>query len=112
MAMKTFIWCPRVNASGSIMDRTLVAQFGDGYQQAAADGINTQIETWPISFIRRMDKMQPIIDFLDSVGQWEAFLWTSPAGKQGAYRRGEYSLIPMGAGLYSLSVTLNKVYTP
>lgn len=110
--MKTFIWCPKTNPSGQIIDRALVAQFGDGYQQAAADGINTKIDSWPLTFIKRRDKMQPLVDFLDEVGQWQAFLWTPPMGTENAYRRAEYTLIPMGAELYSLTVTFNRVYTP
>jgi len=110
--METFNWCPRVNPQGSAMLRVLTAQFGDGYQQAAADGIHNKIETWPLEFSGTGEEIKPIKDFLDARGGWEAFSWTPPLGETGAYRAPQYTLMPLGADLYNLTVTLQQVWKP
>jgi len=59
--------------------KVLEAEFGDGYTQRAADGINHIRETWDVQW-NNLDKVDAfiIIDFLKARGGWDAFYWTPP----------------------------------
>lgn len=107
--MDTFTWCPRINPQGSITLRVLTAQFGDGYQQNAADGINSKTGSWPLEFVGSAEEIKPIADFLDVHGGWQRFLWTAPLSVAAVYLAGTYTVTPMGGDLYTLSVTLQQV---
>ena len=53
MAVEIFNWSPRINPQGRTKFRVLSAQFGDGYGQTAADGINNKVATWPLHFFKQ-----------------------------------------------------------
>lgn len=112
--MQTFEWEPLVAPVGQTSFRTLKAQFGDGYSQAAADGINAQITNWPLTFTGKRATILPIKAFLDAHGGWKSFLWTAPLDQEaGTYRTPQgYRLTPLGADLFSLEVTLEQVFHP
>lgn len=104
--METFTFCPRIDPVGQITQRSIVAQFGDGYAQRAADGINGKSENWPLEFVGSEDYIRPIRDFLDRHQGYKSFLWTPPLGEPQHFVTPEgYSLRAMGGGAYSLSVT-------
>ena len=63
MATETFTWCPQIDPVGEVQHRTLRAQFGDGYAQVAADGINARSESWPLSFTGRLTTIAPLREF-------------------------------------------------
>lgn len=70
---------PSVGSSANHKPRVLRADFGDGYNQRAADGINTDLEklslVWSVLTIAEAD----LIDsFLSARGGHEKFLWTAP----------------------------------
>lgn len=104
--METFTFCPRIDPVGKVTQRSIVAQFGDGYAQRAADGINGKSESWPLEFVGGGDYIRPIRDFLDRHAGWKSFLWTPPMGQEQHFVTPEgYSLRAMGGDAYSLSVT-------
>ena len=47
-----------------VQDRTLRVQFGDGYEQEAADGIHTVTQSWPLQFVGNEVYVRPILDFV------------------------------------------------
>ena len=105
--METFSFCPRIDPVGTISQRTLVAQFGDGYAQRAADGINGKQEKWPLEFVGTSDYIAPIRDFLDRHAGYKSFLWTPPLGEAQHFVTPEgYTLRAMGGDAYTLNVTL------
>jgi phage-related protein len=57
--------------------RILEANFGQGYSQTAADGLNNQVDTWDVVFsnISQADKIT-VMNFLRSVGGSTTFYWT------------------------------------
>jgi phage-related protein len=62
---------PRVNS----------ASFGDGYSQRFAVGINTQDDTWSLTFRNRtIEDINAIITFLEDKKGATYFLWT-PVGE-------------------------------
>lgn len=112
MDKETFTWSPRVNPRGQVTLRTLEAKFGDGYTQAAADGINNKIQSWLLEFVGNETRTAQIVDFLDRHGGYRSFLWTPPLGRQGQYRAVEYEPVALGGGMYSLTVTVQQYFGP
>lgn len=113
MATETFTWTPiGPGAQGEISLRTRSVQFGDGYSQAVADGINNKVGSWPLRFVGDRDKIRAIADFLDRHAGATSFYWTPPLGEQGRYKAAQYSPGPEAKGLYSLSVTFQQVFAP
>lgn len=81
MAIDTFTWCVRTDASGSTNVATLQAQFGDGYKQVASAGINTAAETWNLTCSGKVAAMKPVREFLLS-HVIKSFWWVNPWGKE------------------------------
>jgi phage-related protein len=112
MATQTFTWKPLRDPVGTVALRVLKAQFGDGYQQTAADGINNKTQSWPLQFRGKAVKVTPIRDFLDARQGYQSFFWTPPLGVQGYYRCTDYTLRPLGAGNYELTATFEQAFQP
>ncbi|MDR3427938.1 phage tail protein [Silvimonas sp.] len=112
MTTETFTWAPSPNAQGTSTFRVLTAQFGDGYKQAADAGINTEVQSWPLSFTGRQEKMAPILAFFRRHGGSKSFYWTPPMGEQGLYRAATVTNSPLGAGNVTLSATFEQVFAP
>lgn len=110
--MEVFSWVPRINAQGNVRFRVLEAQFGDGYTQKAADGINNKVQSWPLQFVGKAALIAPIVAFLDRHAGHRAFLWTPPLGEQGYYTAREYQPVALGGGAFSLSVTFQQDFRP
>ncbi len=70
---------PSYGAQGKTDFKTLDAEFGDGYSQRAADGLNSTPITWMLTWEARPNAdIATIYDFLiDKLG-FEYFLWTAP----------------------------------
>lgn len=77
--MATFTNTPDFGAQVTIKPRVRLAQFGDGYEQRQADGINTMPQTWNLTFANRSDdEAAEIMSFLSARNAVEAFDWTPP----------------------------------
>ena len=64
--------------------RTLQANFGDGYTQRAADGINITKDIWQLRWIGLSSTdSDTLTDFFEARGGWEEFEWT-PHGEVSA----------------------------
>ncbi|WKN20792.1 phage tail protein [Azotobacter vinelandii] len=112
MPIETFAWSPERDAQGDITYRTRTAQFGDGYAQVVGDGINNRQQSWPLTFIRRREEAQAILDFFDQHAGHKAFLWTPPLGQLGLWRVATHSLRPMGGGVYTITATFEQAFAP
>lgn len=65
--------------------KLLRAKFGDGYEQRIADGINTQQETYTLSFKRRpKDFIDDVGDYLASTNGVTSFNIALPKGNSGS----------------------------
>lgn len=112
-----FDWPVRAEPSGQASFRTLDAQFGDGYSQSAADGINPKSQSWSISFrgLKNPEcannvNAQAVMDFLDERGGWESFLWTPPGSTvQGRYVAKNYGM-QKSAGVVTINATFIEVF--
>lgn len=62
--------------SKSTKTRVRRMQFGDGYSQRAADGINTVTQEWSVEWVGTTTQIDELEDFLYARGGVEDFDWT------------------------------------
>lgn len=113
MTTPTFTWVPRRQAAGETTFRVRAAQFGDGYRQVAADGINNRVQSWQLTFNGRRQRIADIAAFLDARAGHERFYWTPPlASTPRLFTAGAYSLQAEGGELFTLTVTFAEAFQP
>lgn len=83
--MPTFSYSPAEGATENTAPRVRVSQFGDGYAQRVADGINNSPRSWSLVFNRATADIDAIAAFLSARGATESFDWTPPAGAAGKW---------------------------
>lgn len=89
----------QASPSASVSLSTISVQFGDGYSQAAANGINNKSQSWTVKFKGIPDSdcgnivaIDEVIQFLDRHGGWKSFEWTTPSGYTGLFCCNSYGL--------------------
>lgn len=108
--METFSLCYyTVGPAGNVSHRTWKARFGDGYEQAAGNGINPKQSVWDLTFDGTASEMAEVTDFLDARGEWERFQWTDPLGNEAVFRAGPYAVTPHGGDHVTVSVQFRQV---
>lgn len=87
------------------------AQFGDGYSQRAADGINTLRAVYNVAAtaITLVDATT-MSDFLDARLGVEAFLWTPPNESEQVFTSPTWRVTPTGAGFANFSARFIKQF--
>lgn len=108
----TFTWKPDSKPSGTKTFRVLTAQFGDGYKQTAANGINNASQSWPLTFTGRSADLAPIQAFLDARAGWQSFYWTPPLSAQGLYKCDTYQIKQIGSDVWQISATFEQSFQP
>lgn len=103
--------------TGTASFSVITAQFGDGYSQAAADGINNKKQSWSVR-IRGTDGAScvPTADmlaaeaFLDEHAGWKSFEWTTPRGYTGLFRCDNYGIQSEGGEVYTFNAQFYEVF--
>lgn len=109
---ETFTWVPLVEPVGTTKYAVRTAQFGDGYSQSVADGINNKLDAWPLTFTGNTAYIAPIKAFLDSLQGYQSFYWTPPLASGPLLFRAEQCTVkPYGGGNYELNVTFQEVFS-
>ncbi len=108
--VKTFGWKVERGPGADINYRQVVSQFGDGFKQVSADGINTKDESYSISVHGYKDMAKSIMDFFDEHNGVKSFFWTPPLGKMGLYTCSNPTPIEKGGGLYVITGTFVKTF--
>jgi phage-related protein len=108
--MDTLNFVPYRSTSGQVRPRVIVAQFGDGYEQATGDGRNQVLRDWHLVFTAiSKAKLGQIDAFFIAQGGWKKFLWTPPApfnGAAGAFVCREWDFSYDGGDITGLTATL------
>lgn len=79
--MALFAWIPDEGATVTHEPRIRAAGFGDGYEQRAADGMNADLERWPLTFSGRTSaEAALIVAFLSTCGGTTSFTFVTPEG--------------------------------
>lgn len=110
--IETFVYSPRVGPQGTLTPAVRETQFGDGYVQASGDGINSETQSWPLTFVGTWEYISPILTFLRSHKGFISFRWTSPTFDTSLYRCKQYAVVPLGNNNFSLSATFELAYHP
>jgi phage-related protein len=110
--MDTFTWSPLIGTQGTGTLRVLSAQFGDGYMQSVADGINNEVQSWPLQFRGDATYIMPILTFIRQHAGYKSFLWTPPLDIERAFKVASYDLTAIQADRYTLAVTLQQDFKP
>ncbi|KAF1016174.1 MAG: hypothetical protein GAK31_01663 [Stenotrophomonas maltophilia] len=106
----TFTWVPTSTGGSTIKDSVKRAQFGDGYRQTAADGINPRARSYSLTFTGPKAQIDQIIAFLDAhVGR--SFLWQSPRGLLMFECTAQGEPFPTGL-THSLTATFEQAFQP
>lgn len=109
--MATFTFTPSFPASVSQQPRISTVQFGDGYEQRVAFGINTKPKTWQLQFLNRDDtERDNILAFLEARGGVEAFDWTDPNGYAGKWVCSEWSTQQSACNLNDITTSFRQVF--
>lgn len=106
----TFKWNVEREVDPTIEFRTISAQFGDGYVQESADGINTKTEQYTIKVNAYEKKAKEIMAFFNKHQGIKSFYWTPPLGTLGLYRCKNPKPTPQGGGLYVITATFVKAF--
>lgn len=113
MATETFTWLRQAGASGTIKNRVTTAQFGDGYKQSITVGLNSETQSWPLSFEGSLTEMRAIYDFLKRHKGSKSFYWTPPTSDVPLYfNAAELTFVSVGGGVYQVNVTFEQVFYP
>lgn len=119
MALDTFTWNANIvsGAAGTKTYKVLTAQFGDGYKQVAAYGINNVSQSWPLTFkALKADNsdLLSLMAFLDSKQGYQAFYWTPPVlgAVQGIYRCSSFQLTGESGEVYTITATFEESFLP
>ena len=110
--IETFTWQPNRTTTGTSKFATLVAKFGDGYEQGAENGINSESESWPLTFTGSEVRIREIREFLRRHKAIYPFYWTPPLGERALFKSGDLTRTPRGGGVYELTVTFTQGYKP
>ncbi|MDP8051059.1 phage tail protein [Pasteurella atlantica] len=73
MVIKTFPFCPKPGYSVSNEPKRKSIQFGDGYQQRTADGLNPLLRKFSLTFKVPSEKKDSFDNFLAEHGGVKAF---------------------------------------
>lgn len=108
----TFTWVPTVaNFSGTPTFKVRTAQFGDGYTQRSADGINNRSTVYSLQFIGDAATVAAIIAFLDAQAGATAFNWTPPFRQQSLFTA-TYTEPTKDGNVYTMTATFTQTFAP
>jgi phage-related protein len=110
-------------SSGQMAQRSLKAQYGDGYTQLARDGINTRSDTWNLTARGVWDDtvmtcantgqpVREIADFINDHAGQASFKWVAPDGLDAQWMCDGYSISKDGRQIVTLTFTFYRTYTP
>ncbi|HAD5969831.1 TPA: phage tail protein [Salmonella enterica] len=76
--MKTLDWPVDQTLQVKVSPRVRVVKFGDGYEQRAPDGLNTDLRTYTVKFSAESADINLIDQFLTEHAGYRAFIWLPP----------------------------------
>ncbi|KMJ44720.1 minor tail family protein [Xenorhabdus khoisanae] len=117
MKFEEFTYVPRVNPVADITQRVRAVQFGDGYTQRSGSGINSEHQSWTVSFAGNKQYIDEIRQFLARHAGYRAFKWKNPLLDMGLYVCQGHKLTAMGMNsrseqMYQLSAVFETTYQP
>lgn len=106
----TFTWLPDKAVAGKLTQRNRSAQFGSGYEQSAGDGLNTETQSWDLTFTGQKARIMEIRNFLKAQQGYKSFLWASPLDGLLNFKCTSYNPSAVGGGVWTLSATFDQSF--
>jgi len=106
----TFTWKPDKSAPGTFTQRTRSAQFGNGYMQEAADGINNETQSWDLTFTGTKVRIGSILAFLRKQQGYKAFIWKPPFDGPLYFKCKVFKPTHVGGSAWMLTATFEQTY--
>ena len=108
---ETFAYPVTTDSSGGGDFSVATAKFGDNYQQRAAMGLNSDVQTWNVVFTGTKSEALEVLTFIRDHQGAVPFYWTPPLSDQGAYVCVGYK--PSQTGIrYRLSLQFQQTAIP
>lgn len=109
MTIRTFAWKMNMGATAESSHRVGKNQFGDGYTQRFANGINTETKNWSGTKTGDLETViKPILDFLSEHQGVYPFLWTDPHGNTGQYTCENYPVTQNKGNSWQIQLTFEQ----
>lgn len=106
-----FTWRPVRQSSPSYDGSVRRAQFGDGYAQSSADGINPISGQWDMQFIGQKKEMQALMEFL-RVHIGRSFIWNDPLVGDCFFYCDSFKPVNNGAKVYTVTAIFQQTFQP
>ena len=106
----TFGWQVDYTSHSTSAPRVLTAAYGDGYQQRAGDGINTNPKQIPFTFTRDTETVNEVEAQLDVWGGVQAFFYINPTGTVARYVCQQYDVQYVDFNESTLTGTFLEVF--
>lgn len=111
--MPTFSYAPSFPPRVSHAPRILAMKFGDGYEQRAGDGINTDPERWDLIFENEPPADADAIEsFLKTQAGRLPFDWTSPSGLAAKFLCKTWQRAKVGPQVYTITAAFEQTFDP
>jgi phage-related protein len=110
--MSVFTWLASYGTRKDTKPKLRKAQFGDGYAQRSAMGINNIGQTWQVALNNRSQTDKDAVEaFLRTVADGTSFDWTPP-GEASAIKVtcGEWGITPVDFGAFTINAVFEQVY--
>lgn len=107
---ETFTWRAETGTSGSGEFKFDTAQFGDGYSQDSATGLNPERQMWPVSVSGYSGFIEEVLTFIRA--NYLCFNWKPPMGVMGQYKCTKWNVNPSGGDHWTLSMQFEQTYRP
>ncbi len=108
--MSTFTWTPDAGATEEREPRIRSVRFGDGYEQRAADGLNSDMRKRGLSFTARStSEAAAILSFLETQGGVASFDYTHPGDSSRKYVCRTWKITDTGYNLKTITADFVQV---
>lgn len=110
--MEKFVWRVTTDSSGGGDFKVSSSEFGDGYTQDAALGLNNDRQEWNVTYFGPTASVDTVLAFVRAHRGATPFLWKPPRGVEGAYVCSSYRIADHGGHQQSLSLSFKQVFRP
>lgn len=99
-------------SSRSLSHRVLSAEFGDGYSQRTADGLNTAVESWDVTWNNlTLANGRLLTKYLSTRRGYRSFKWTPPnEARYKVWICESFSDQPVTYNVRTISAKFKRVY--
>lgn len=109
--MASFTYTPDYGAAFEVKPKVRVSNFGDGYEQRQANGINTQPKNWSLRFsLRTNTEADAIETFLKTQAAVLSFDWTDINSVAGKYVCRSWNRTKDRFNLNTITATFEQVF--